>query len=206
MNSNTLTLQHLNVRGMDAQKFLQGMLTIDVVKLQPNESKMAAACNRKGRVVANFVITKNADTHFALLMPAEIIAVLATHLKKFVIAAKVEFITDATTTTIDLLNEIKNETPHILLATSELFTPQMLNLDKLNAVDFKKGCYVGQEIVARTQHLGKLKRHLHGISLPLDTNKKPGDEFLTPDNLSGTIVNVAIAKNTLLALAVIKDQ
>jgi tRNA-modifying protein YgfZ len=42
--------------------------------------------------------------------------------------------------------------------TSELYLPQMLNLDKLDAVNFKKGCYPGQEIVARTQYLGKVKK------------------------------------------------
>ena len=42
--------------------------------------------------------------------------------------------------------------------TSDAFLPQMLNLDRLRAVSFEKGCYVGQEIVARTQHLGRIKR------------------------------------------------
>ena len=43
-------------------------------------------------------------------------------------------------------------------ATSAAFIPQMLNLDRLRAVSFEKGCYVGQEIVARAQHLGRIKR------------------------------------------------
>ena len=43
-------------------------------------------------------------------------------------------------------------------AASDAFIPQMLNLDRLRAVSFEKGCYVGQEIVARTQHLGRIKR------------------------------------------------
>ena len=42
--------------------------------------------------------------------------------------------------------------------TSDAFVPQMLNLDRLRAVSFEKGCYVGQEIVARAQHLGRIKR------------------------------------------------
>ena len=42
--------------------------------------------------------------------------------------------------------------------TSDAFLPQMLNLDRLRAVSFEKGCYVGQEIVARAQHLGRIKR------------------------------------------------
>lgn len=45
--------------------------------------------------------------------------------------------------------------------TSDTFVPQMINLDRIGAVSFTKGCYVGQEIVARTQHLGRIKRRLY---------------------------------------------
>ncbi len=44
--------------------------------------------------------------------------------------------------------------------TTELYLPQMLNLDKLDGVNFKKGCYPGQEVVARTQYLGKIKKNI----------------------------------------------
>lgn len=48
--------------------------------------------------------------------------------------------------------------PQVFAATSEAFIPQMLNLDLLDGVSFSKGCYTGQEIVVRTQHLGRIKR------------------------------------------------
>jgi len=48
--------------------------------------------------------------------------------------------------------------PQVFLASSEQFVPQMLNLDLLDGISFTKGCYTGQEIVARTQHLGRIKR------------------------------------------------
>jgi folate-binding protein YgfZ len=48
--------------------------------------------------------------------------------------------------------------PQVLAATTEHFVPQMLNLDLLDAISFSKGCYTGQEIVARTQNLGRIKR------------------------------------------------
>ena len=48
--------------------------------------------------------------------------------------------------------------PTVLRAASEAFVPQMLNLDRLDGISFAKGCYTGQEIVARTQHLGRIKR------------------------------------------------
>ena len=48
--------------------------------------------------------------------------------------------------------------PRVTAKSSDAFLPQMLNLDRLRAVSFEKGCYVGQEIVARAQHLGRVKR------------------------------------------------
>jgi hypothetical protein len=48
--------------------------------------------------------------------------------------------------------------PQVFAATSEQFIPQMLNLDLIDGVSFTKGCYAGQEIVARTHHLGRVKR------------------------------------------------
>lgn len=56
--------------------------------------------------------------------------------------------------------EILNGLPVLTPETSEEFVPQMLNLDLLGAIGFKKGCYTGQEIVARTHYLGRVKRRL----------------------------------------------
>ena len=54
--------------------------------------------------------------------------------------------------------DIADGLPQVFAATSEAFVPQMLNLDLLDGISFRKGCYTGQEIVARTQHLGRIKR------------------------------------------------
>lgn len=56
--------------------------------------------------------------------------------------------------------------PQVFAATSEAFVPQMLNLDLLDGISFRKGCYTGQEIVARTQHLGRIKRRTFRYHLP----------------------------------------
>lgn len=89
--------------------------------------------------------------------------------------------------------------------TSGLFTPQMLNLEKLDAVSFEKGCYLGQEIVARTQHLGKVKKHLHKIELHSETMLLPGMSIqYGENNLTGVIINaVHIEDNRYCALAVL---
>jgi len=56
--------------------------------------------------------------------------------------------------------------PNVFAATSEQFTPQMLNVDLIDGVSFTKGCYTGQEIVARTHHLGRVKRRTMRFHLP----------------------------------------
>jgi folate-binding protein YgfZ len=56
--------------------------------------------------------------------------------------------------------------PQVFAASSEAFVPQMLNLDLLDAISFSKGCYTGQEIVARTQNLGRIKRRCARFRMP----------------------------------------
>ncbi|MDP1680392.1 MAG: folate-binding protein [Burkholderiales bacterium] len=86
--------------------------------------------------------------------------------------------------------------PTILPGTQEAFVPQMVNYELIGGVNFKKGCYPGQEIVARTQYLGKLKRRMYVGNLKLDTAPAPGDELFSadiPDQAAGMIVNAAPA-------------
>ena len=64
-----------------------------------------------------------------------------------------------------LLAQIRAGIGQVVGATRELFIPQMINLQAVGGVSFKKGCYTGQEIVARMQYLGKLKRRLYRLSL-----------------------------------------
>ncbi|HEX7062550.1 MAG TPA: hypothetical protein VF200_11310 [Woeseiaceae bacterium] len=75
-------------------------------------------------------------------------------------------------------------------ATAEKYTPHMLNLDRLGAVSFSKGCYTGQEIVARTEHLGRVKRRLARYRLD-GGNAAPGDPVLHAGSESGEVVNAA---------------
>jgi len=83
--------------------------------------------------------------------------------------------------------------PYIDTHLSEVFVPQMLNLQALSAVSFKKGCYTGQEIVARMQYLASLKRRLYRATLRTDTPPQIGDELFTTAALTqevGKIINV----------------
>jgi tRNA-modifying protein YgfZ len=88
--------------------------------------------------------------------------------------------------------EIQAGIPDIELKTQEQFVPQMLNLDILNAINFKKGCYTGQEIVARTHYLGTVKRRTYLASIQSNSAPQPGDKVLdSTQNEVGQIVRVA---------------
>jgi folate-binding protein YgfZ len=76
--------------------------------------------------------------------------------------------------------DIQSAFPLVTLATKEEFVPQMADFEKIGGVVFNKGCYPGQEIVARTQYLGKVKRHL--FRLTSAQALKAGDVLHSPDN------------------------
>jgi folate-binding protein YgfZ len=84
--------------------------------------------------------------------------------------------------------------PMIVAATQELFVPQMVNLEVIGGISFQKGCYPGQEIVARSQYLGKLKRRM--FLAHVDAEAAPGDPLYSADmdgQTTGTVVNAAPA-------------
>ncbi len=75
------------------------------------------------------------------------------------------------------LTEIEAAVPTVFAATQEKFVPQMINFEVLGGVDFKKGCYPGQEIVARSQYLGKLKRRMNIAHVDADDVTAAADIF-----------------------------
>jgi len=88
--------------------------------------------------------------------------------------------------------EIQAGIPDVELKTQEQFVPQMLNLDILNGINFKKGCYTGQEIVARTHYLGTVKRRTYLAELANQNAPAAGDKVLdAAKNEVGQIVRVA---------------
>jgi folate-binding protein YgfZ len=92
------------------------------------------------------------------------------------------------------LSEIRAHSPWITAATQEEFVPQMINLDLIGGVSFDKGCYPGQEIVARTHYLGKLKRRLFHAALDTTEPVLIGMDVFSEDmhgQSSGKILNVA---------------
>jgi folate-binding protein YgfZ len=92
--------------------------------------------------------------------------------------------------------EIQAGIPEVFETTKEEFVPQMLNLDLIGGINFKKGCYTGQEIVARTHYLGSVKRRTHLAYLNSSRPPVPGDNVTNIANETiGKVVRSATAPN-----------
>lgn len=82
------------------------------------------------------------------------------------------------------LLDIRAGLPQVYDATAEAFVPQMCNLDLLGAISFSKGCYTGQEVVARMKYLGQLKRRMFRAHIATDRCPAPGDLLFSPSSRS----------------------
>jgi len=225
------------VRGPDADKFLQGQLTCDVLAVTPTHSHLGAHCNPKGRTLALFRVFRRDETLY-LALPETLLESTLERLRKYVLMSKVtleaetglaqigyasakgihhlgdliaplpesvdavERSRDITViripgshpryeligpeaalktlwTQLDVhaapvgagpweLLDILAGVPVLSPETVDAFIPQMINLDALGGISFKKGCYTGQEIVARSHYLGKLKRRMFRLHCPAE--------------------------------------
>ena len=99
--------------------------------------------------------------------------------------------------------DIADGLPQVCAATSAQFVPQMLNLDLLDAISFRKGCYTGQEIVARTQHLGRIKRRMFRFSVAAEALPAPGDKLVEGAAHAGDVVCAARLGTRAELLAVV---
>lgn len=100
------------------------------------------------------------------------------------------------------LHEIRSGYPWISAATKDLAVAQMLNQHIIGGVHFRKGCYPGQEIIARAQYRGQVKRGLALLSSP--AAQSAGAAVLHGGEEAGQIINTAHTENGSLSLAVIK--
>ncbi|MDX2165116.1 MAG: hypothetical protein SFW07_06855 [Gammaproteobacteria bacterium] len=140
----------LKISGPDAEKFLQGQVTCNVQTLVDNQPQLCALCNRKGRVIASFNLIKINHEYFMMLDEA-MIEIVEKVLSKYARFSKV--------TLLSCHSERSEESPKIEIVTpetSEQFTPHKLNYHLIpGMIDFNKGCYTGQEIIARVHYRGK---------------------------------------------------
>lgn len=202
----------IELRGEDSLKFLQGQVTCDLSELKPNQRVAGCHCTPKGRVIFLFSAQLLADDHLVLETHPSIVDTAVASLKKYAVFFKTE-VADISSQFIDSPAQLNNlqrlqaGIPDITEATTDLFIPQMLNLDLLNFISFKKGCYTGQEVVARAHYLGKVKRRMYRLLLSQDYCPAPGETIHDLDDKAmGTVVNAQFSDNGVEILAVLSSS
>ena len=181
-------LSYATLSGPKLRAFLQGYITCDLDELQPGIAMPMAITEIKGRVVANGWVFEK-DECLVLVVHVSVVDIVQKHLLPYMRFARCEIsvedlpiyiCSDVTNVPTKLfvhgqefgftsqktrahdLDAFQIETGYALVtaATSGKFLPQMLNLTDFDSVSFSKGCYLGQEVVARAQHRGAVKRRL----------------------------------------------
>ncbi len=223
----------IRAAGADAQTFLHGQLTNDLLHLAPNGAQWSAYCTAKGRMLAGFLVWRDGADGFYLAVDRALLPALVKRLSMFVLRAKV--VLEDVSPAFSLFG-VSGGAAHLLLQgggmqvqrqvhrqaepdgtlwritlpavdgaarelvcvpaleaavhsasaglpqadatawtrlmvragevwitapTQEQFVPQMVNFDALGGINFKKGCYPGQEIVARAHYRGAVKRRMY---------------------------------------------
>ncbi|MBZ5487907.1 folate-binding protein YgfZ [Halomonas aquamarina] len=247
-------LAALDVKGADAEKFLQGQTSAQVSLANGEFAPLTCFCTPKGRMLANGQLLRVDDDHFRLILSASLVNGLATHLKKFAAFYKAELIHDASmnligasdgagtlATSLELtlpeqpfkqhgnaqasvvrlpgpmprwlfcvpasfalpitqeaddtqqaawaLEDIRSGLAWLTDVQQDHFLPQMLNWEALGGISFKKGCYTGQEVVARAHFRGQVKKRL--VRAELATSQLPaiGASLMTEqDKAMGEVV------------------
>ena len=211
----------LHFRGVDAQKFLQGQLSNDVSLLAPDRLMLAGMHNPQGRVLALLRLVAPATDQVIALLPAELAEPTMTALRRFVLRAKVAISAESSGAALRALTQqlpfiapllepaarsahIAAGVPQVYGATSALFVAQMLNLDCLEAISFTKGCYTGQEIIARAHYRGRMKRRMQRFESERATRLAPGQGVTLADGRAAQIVDAVVrndGRSEFLAVA-----
>ena len=186
-SSNSLVIpqfSQLTIQGEDAEKFFQGQLTCDVTKLGLSY-QAAAIGNLKGRIEFGIWIKKQAEKQYDVVISADCADALQAHLKKYGAFSKFE--TSAPTPiypcVLDNVPTFSHKDDHnttedtqawmqcsiasgnywIVAATQGEFQPQELRLHQRGGMDYDKGCYLGQEVIARIYFKSAPKAFLHYV-------------------------------------------
>ncbi|MBL0143183.1 MAG: folate-binding protein YgfZ [Betaproteobacteria bacterium] len=217
----------LRVSGDDAAEFLHNQFTNDVKGLAVGGAQWNGWCTPKGRLLATFVLARDAEGFF-LMLPAAFAEAIAKRLRMFVLRSKVKVedvsagaprfgmwggpipagafrLGESRAIAIGsapegraashddwALSLIRDGVVQVVPGTQEEFVPQMANYELIGGVSFKKGCYPGQEIVARTQYRGILKKR--AVRVCSASPLAPGDRIFSEafgDQSAGTVANVA---------------
>ncbi|MUG31508.1 MULTISPECIES: YgfZ/GcvT domain-containing protein [Psychrobacter] len=180
-----LSFKQITLQGDDAAKFLQGQITVNVNRLTASYQP-AAIANLKGRIEFGLWIKKQDDKQFDIVISSDCLAPLQAHLKKFGAFSKFTisepidiypYVVDEAGQAQPTFSENADEQNMtdwmsasiatgnywITEATQTLFQPQELRLHQRGGVDYDKGCYLGQEVIARIYFKAAPKAFLHRV-------------------------------------------
>jgi folate-binding protein YgfZ len=146
------------------------------------------------------------------LLPAQLAELTMATLRRYVLRAKVSISNESDAATLDALAErlpaaalalepgvrargIAAGFPQVYTATSGAFVAQMLNLDCIGGISFTKGCYTGQEIIARAHYRGRIKRRMQRFETAAATALAPGQSVTLHDGRSAQIVDAVSHAN-----------
>ena len=194
----------LQLTGADAAAFLQGYLTADMSKVEPHAGLPMAWCTLKGRVLANGWVA-GTDEAVTLLVDGSVAAALEREMRRYLLFSRSKLARVALPPNLALPPTSCHAGDHaealadgcaaagvviVNAATSESFLPQMIGLADIGAVSFAKGCYLGQEVVARAQHRGKVKVRLRRYQVAANPPPAIGADLLDGERRVGTVVGV----------------
>jgi folate-binding protein YgfZ len=193
-----IPLSRVEFSGPDAEKFLQGQLSNDIAAMIPGAaaSMLAGFHSPQGRVIALLELRRPARDEFCAQMPTDIVELVTTRLRRFVLRSKLQIGSPVPADTRDAIASraarIAAGLPQVYAATTELFVAQMLNLDVIGAISFTKGCYTGQEIIARAHYRGRIKRRMQRFLSNERCVLKPGDSHRLVDGRSAQLVDACL--------------
>lgn len=244
----------IRVTGPQAREYLQGQVTADLERLNPDQVQLACCNSSQGRVQAVFWMIERTDG-IALVLPASILDSTVTRLRKYVLRAKakiepaphlqvgviprahlpdhvllrdakshreiegISYVTlpgqedvlvvgafeasgDAAREHQWKLARLRAGLPQVYPETHEAFVAQMLNIDLLGGISFEKGCYTGQEIIARAHFRGAVKRRMFLFRTD-GAAPAPGTRVLAGDQHAGDVVDSVATDHGCELLAVI---
>lgn len=176
----------VELSGKDSSKFLQGQLTINVAKLTPAPMACAIA-NLKGRVQFGLWVSQVDSQTYQLIVASDCMDELVAHLKKYGAFSKISIgepvpIYTCVVQGVPTFTTDKDKSDHLAWqqasieqgnywltkATQGLFQPQELRLHQRGGVDYDKGCYLGQEVIARLYFKASPKAWLHRVAITPD--------------------------------------
>ena len=200
----------IQISGVDSAEFLQGQITNDINFVSENKILTSAICNVKGRVLAVFRILRS-SSGFLIFVNKSVAEKFKTHLEKYAVffKTKIEFI-DKAIDGIEIISEsdwklncIERGFVEITESISEVFTPHELNYQNLGLINFEKGCFTGQEVIARMHYRGKLKFSLAKFSVD-ERNLLKELDFIF--NKAGKKLGQVVLKEKNEGLVTLKDK